>query len=108
MRHVRLCLLPRCFCRAFAIAFSLVTQVRLDDAEMNALKHGKKAAQKMESRIRELENELDGEQRRLADASKNLRRAERKMKELEFQEEEDKRQHLHLQELIEKLQQKVS
>ena len=60
-------------------------QVRLDDAEMNALKNGKKAAAKMESRIKELEAELDSEQRRMADAVKNLRKSERKIKEMEFQ-----------------------
>ena len=53
---------------------------------MNALKNGRKAAAKMEARIKELENELDAEQRRLGDASKNLRKGERKVKELEFQE----------------------
>ena len=36
-------------------------------------------------RIREVEAELDGEQRRLGDASKNLRKAERRIKELDFQ-----------------------
>merc|ERR1712193_275743 len=51
---------------------------RLDDAEQNALKGGKKAVSKMETRIRELESELDSEQRRCADAQKNLRRGERK------------------------------
>merc|ERR1712027_119353 len=46
-------------------------QQRLDEAETNALKGGKKAMNKMETRIRELESELDAENRRLADASKN-------------------------------------
>ena len=32
-----------------------------------------------------MEAELDGEQRRLGDASKNLRKAERRIKELDFQ-----------------------
>merc|ERR1719323_2008379 len=36
-------------------------QARLDDAEVNALKGGKKAMHKMESRIRELEFEVDAE-----------------------------------------------
>jgi hypothetical protein len=36
-------------------------------------------------RIHELENELDGEQRRLGDSTKNLRKSERRLKELEFQ-----------------------
>ena len=82
-------------------------KVRLDDAETNALKNGRKAAQKMESRVRELESELDSEQRRLADATKNLKKAERKMKEMEFQEDEDRKQHEHMADLCDKLQQKV-
>merc|ERR1712203_680001 len=52
-------------------------QTRLDDAEANALKGGKKAMNKMETRIRELESEVDAEQRRMADATKNLRKTER-------------------------------
>merc|ERR1712126_649555 len=57
-------------------------QQRLDEAETNALKGGKKAMNKMETRIRELESELDAENRRLADASKNLRKSERRIKAL--------------------------
>merc|ERR1712227_675267 len=45
-------------------------QQRLDEAETNALKGGKKAMNKMESRIRELESEVDAESRRLSDATK--------------------------------------
>ena len=37
---------------------------RLDEAEQNALKGGKKAIAKMETRIRELESEMDAENRR--------------------------------------------
>merc|ERR1712150_425644 len=43
------------------------TQARLDDAEANALKGGKKAMNKMETRIRELQSELDAESRRFGD-----------------------------------------
>ena len=38
-------------------------QARLDETETNILKGGKKAMHKMESRIRELESELDTESR---------------------------------------------
>merc|ERR1712018_18350 len=48
-------------------------QTRLDEAETNALKGGKKAMHKMDTRIRELESEVDAENRRLADSQKNLR-----------------------------------
>nr|CAD7453412.1 unnamed protein product [Timema tahoe] len=82
-------------------------QVRLDEAEANALKGGKKAIQKLEQRVRELENELDGEQRRHADAQKNLRKSERRIKELSFQGEEDRKNHERMQDLVDKLQQKI-
>jgi myosin heavy chain 6/7 len=82
-------------------------QVRLDEAETNALKGGKKAIQKLEQRVRELENELDGEQRRHADAQKNLRKGERRIKELTFQSEEDRKNHERMQDLVDKLQQKI-
>merc|ERR1711970_1443011 len=39
-------------------------QQRLDDAEQVALKGGKKHVQKLESRVRDLEGELDAEVRR--------------------------------------------
>ncbi|XP_062547760.1 myosin heavy chain, muscle-like [Armigeres subalbatus] len=82
-------------------------QVRLDDAETNALKGGKKAIQKLEQRVREIESELDSEQRRHADAQKNLRKSERRIKELTFQSEEDRKNHERMQDLVDKLQQKI-
>merc|ERR1712141_405644 len=82
-------------------------QVRLDDAEQNALKGGKKAMNKMETRIRELQSEMDAESRRFADAQKNLRRSERRIKELEFAGDEDRKNHERMQGLIDGLQGKI-
>merc|ERR1719251_825063 len=82
-------------------------QGRLDDAEQNALKGGKKAMSKMEGRIRELESQLDAENRRLGDAQKNLRKSERKIKELTFQGDEDRKNHERMQALIDQLQGKI-
>merc|ERR1719402_825314 len=65
------------------------SQNRLDEAEQTALKGGKKAVAKMETRIRELESELDAENRRCSDAQKNLRKSERHVKELAYQQDED-------------------
>merc|ERR1719508_312499 len=48
---------------------------RADEAEVNALKGGRKAMIKMETRIRELESELDAESRRYGDVTKNLRKS---------------------------------
>lgn len=57
--------------------------------------------------MRELESELDSEQRRHAETQKNARKADRRLKELAFQADEDKKNQERLQELIEKLQSKV-
>merc|ERR1712200_92061 len=73
----------------------------------NALKGGKKAVNKLDSRIRELESELDAENRRLADAQKNLRKSERRIKELTYQSDEDRKNHERMQGLIDQLQSKI-
>lgn len=82
-------------------------QARLEEAERDALKGGRKMIAKLEERIRALEHELDGEQRRHAEAQKNARRAERRIKELIFQAEEDHKNHERMSDLVEKLQQKI-
>merc|ERR1711936_1282901 len=83
------------------------TGARADEAEVNALKGGRKAMIKMETRIRELESELDAETRRNSDVMKNLRKAERSIKELTFAGDEDKKNHERMQGLIDQLQGKV-
>merc|ERR1739838_351652 len=80
---------------------------RADEAEVNALKGGRKAMIKMETRIRELESELDAENRRNGDICKNLRKSERSIKELAFAADEDKKNHERMQSLIDQLQGKV-
>ena len=80
---------------------------RADEAEVNALKGGRKAMIKMETRIRELESELDAESRRNGDIFKNLRKSERTIKELTFAGDEDKKNHERMQALIDQLQGKV-
>merc|ERR1719499_2271682 len=80
---------------------------RADEAEVNALKGGRKAMIKMETRIRELESELDAENRRNGDICKNLRKSERTIKELTFASDEDEKNHERMQALIDQLQGKV-
>lgn len=82
-------------------------QVRLDEAEREALKGGRRTIAKLEERVRAIEQELDGEQRRHADAQKNLRKGERRIKELTFQAEEDHKNHERMQDLVDKLQNKI-
>ncbi|XP_035580465.1 myosin-2 [Zalophus californianus] len=82
-------------------------QHRLDEAEQLALKGGKKQIQKLEARVRELEGEVESEQKRNAEAVKGLRKHERRVKELTYQTEEDRKNILRLQDLVDKLQAKV-
>merc|ERR1712242_546716 len=78
-------------------------QVRLDEAEQVALKGGRKQVQKLEARMRELENELDAEQKRTAESIKS----NRKIKEVSYQSDEDKKNLSRIQELVDKPQVKV-
>merc|ERR1711920_218575 len=82
-------------------------QTKLDEADMNALKGGKKAMNKLESRIRELQSELEAENRRMAEGQKNLRKSERSIKELSFASDEDRKNHERMQALIDQLQSKI-
>merc|ERR1719435_420914 len=72
------------------------SQCRLDEAEQSALKGGKKAMAKMET-----------ENRRCGDASKNLRKSERHIKELTYTLDEDRKNQERLQSLIDQLQGKI-
>merc|ERR1712051_692341 len=83
-------------------------QTKLDEADMNALKGGKKAMNKLESRIRELQSELEAENRRMAEGQKNLRKSERLIKELSFASDEDRKNHERMQALIDQLQSKIN
>merc|ERR1739845_202377 len=61
----------------------------------------------MGTRIRELESEMEAENRRFADAQKNLRKSERRIKELTFAADEDRKNHERMQCLVDQLQSKI-
>ncbi|KHN87676.1 Myosin-4 [Toxocara canis] len=82
-------------------------QIQVDEAEQAALKGGKKVIMKLEQRTHDLEAELDGEQRRHQEISKNVAKAERHVRELQFQVDEDKKNFERMQDLVEKLQSKI-
>uniref|UniRef100_A0A8D1P9H2 Myosin tail domain-containing protein n=1 Tax=Sus scrofa TaxID=9823 RepID=A0A8D1P9H2_PIG len=82
-------------------------QHRLDEDAQLALKGGKKQIQKLEARVRELEGEVESEQKRNVETVKGLRKHERRVKELTYQTEEDRKNILRLQDLVDKLQAKV-
>lgn len=61
----------------------------------------------MNVQVKELELELDSEQKRHGETVKTLRKNERRLKELLFQSEEDQKNQQRMQELVERLQNKM-
>merc|ERR1711997_757521 len=72
-------------------------QTKLDEAEQQAVKGGRKVTSRLEQKIKDLESQFDDEQRRPT----------RRIKELTFSQEEDHKNHERMQELVDKLQNKV-
>merc|ERR1711879_652648 len=69
-----------------------------------AAKGGRNAMAKLESRIRELEIELGSLQSRTGDTYKSFQKAERRIKELQFQQDEDHKNSDRMSDLAGKLQ----
>ena len=80
---------------------------RLNEANEVASRSGRNALSKLESRIRELEIELGSVQSTTSEAYKSFQKAERRVKELQFQQEEDHKNQDRMTELANKLQQKI-
>merc|ERR1719187_1290246 len=80
---------------------------RLAEANDSAMRSGRTAMAKLEARVRELEIELGNAQSRTADNMKGHQKAERKIKELAFQNDEDRKNQDRMSDLASKLQQKI-
>merc|ERR1711887_116293 len=80
---------------------------RLADAEDAAIRNGKAAMSKLEMRVRELEVELGNTQAHTSECVKGYQRTERKVKELIFSQEEDRKNQDRMSEIASKLQQKI-
>ena len=81
--------------------------LRLEETETAAVKNNKKATQRLDQRISELEVELDSEQRRYEESQKNVRKLDRRVKELLTQLEEELKTKATNLENYDKLEQKV-
>uniref|UniRef100_A0A0R3RFG9 Myosin head n=1 Tax=Elaeophora elaphi TaxID=1147741 RepID=A0A0R3RFG9_9BILA len=77
------------------------------DTEATALKGEKRMLTKLDQRVHDLEVELADECRRHAETLKNYRNRERKVRELQFQVDEDKKCSERMHDLIEKMQTKI-
>merc|ERR1711950_77319 len=80
---------------------------RLADANDAAMRGGRSAMAKLETRIRELEIELGNVQAKTGENMKAHQRSERKIKELQFQNDEDRKNQDRMSDLAGKLQQKI-
>ncbi|KAL4237581.1 hypothetical protein ACF0H5_002295 [Mactra antiquata] len=86
----------------------LETQVReITISQTRTTKSGRGDSAKLESRIHELEMELDSEQRRHAETQSNTRKSDRRLKELSFQLDEERKNQDRLQGVIDQLQNKI-
>ena len=85
----------------------LELEQRLSEANDMASKGGRNAMAKLESRIRELEIELGSVQCKTSETYKSFQKAERRVKELQFQQDEDHKNQDRMSELANKLQQKI-
>merc|ERR1739848_861476 len=85
----------------------LELEQRLAEATDMASKGGRNAMAKLESRIRELEIELGSIQCKTSDPYKSFQKAERRVKELQFQQDEDHKNQGRMSELANKLQAKI-
>merc|ERR1739844_129010 len=82
-------------------------ELRLAEIMETATRGGKNAIAKLEGRIKELEMELSNCQMRTSDNQKAYQRGERRIKELQFQNEEDHKNQEKMGELATKLQEKI-
>jgi chromosome segregation ATPase len=81
--------------------------VRLEEVEANAVVGARRMISKLESRLRDLEAELDEEKRRHSETIKILRKKERTVKEIVIQCEEDQKAIAMLTENLDKANQKI-
>merc|ERR1712121_11431 len=91
---------------------SLETQLgeldnKFAEANENAMRGGRAAMAKLETRIRELEIELGNVQAHTSENSKGYQKSERRCKELAFQIDEDKKNQDRMSDLANKLQAKI-
>jgi len=82
-------------------------ETRLNEANEHAMRGGRQAMAKLESRVRGLEMELGNCQARTSESMKAHQKAERKIKELQFQNDEDHKSQEQMSELASKLQTKI-
>ena len=80
---------------------------KLAEANELAMRGGRNAMAKLETRIREMEIELGNTQSRTSESVKAHQKAERRIKELQFQLDEDRKNQDRMSELATKLQQKI-
>merc|ERR1711979_85336 len=91
--------------RAMVDAARLADELRAEQETAMMLERDKKL---LEAQVKDAQSRLDdAENRRNADAQKNLRKSERHVKELTYTQDEDRKNHERMQALIDQLQGKI-
>merc|ERR1712158_228480 len=91
--------------KAMVDAAKLADELRAEQEGAQGLERGRKLG---ESQLKDMQGRFDdAENRRFADAQKNLRKSERRIKELTFGSDEDRKNHQRMQSLVDQLQGKI-
>ena len=72
-------------------------KIRAEKADLALAKGGRKLVERLESKVRDLEEELEAEKRHSKDAIKMSRQLERNCKDMEYQCQEEKRNYERLE-----------
>ena len=72
-------------------------KIRAENAELALAQGGRKLVERLESKVRDLEEELEAEKRHNRDAIKMSRQLERNCKDMEYQCQEEKRNYERLE-----------
>ncbi|GFY42427.1 hypothetical protein TNIN_205071 [Trichonephila inaurata madagascariensis] len=82
-------------------------QNRMDQFEADPLREHQTAIQTLQQKIRELQEEISIKRSRYAEAAETVRKMDRRVKEMQFKVEEDRKNHQRIQGMVDQLRQSI-
>ncbi|GFT30825.1 hypothetical protein NPIL_358381 [Nephila pilipes] len=82
-------------------------QNRLDQFEEDPLRESQAVIQRLQNKVHELQNEISIKRSRYAEAAENVRKLDRRVKEMQFKAAEDRKNHQRIQDMVDQLRQKI-
>ncbi|GFR13566.1 hypothetical protein TNCT_205481 [Trichonephila clavata] len=82
-------------------------QNRMDQLEADPLREHQTAIQTLQQKIRQLQEEISIKRSRYAEAAETVRKMDRRVKEMQFKVEEDRKNHQRIQGMVDQLRQSI-